>query len=197
MLYALIRDGAIAEVRIYAAEPEGAVIGAHPTKPYLLPIEDTRPEVDPVTEVEEGPAITILEDKVTRVWTVRAKNSDELAAMRQAAVARIAAEFRRRWTAPITYLDEEWDADEEAVMNVQGVVTAYLLGDTEGFPRPWTPRGTLTPVLLSWNDLKGLGIAMKQRKDALFFVKKQKQAAVAALTDAQAIHDYDVTTGWE
>jgi hypothetical protein len=43
-----------------------------------LPVEVTNPSYDPAIQVSEGPVITVLSDKVTRVWTVRAKTAAEL-----------------------------------------------------------------------------------------------------------------------
>jgi len=43
-----------------------------------LPVEVTDPAYDSETHVREGPTITILVDKVTRVWTVRAKTAAEI-----------------------------------------------------------------------------------------------------------------------
>lgn len=49
-----------------------------------LPVEVTNPSFDPTTQVSEGPVITVLADKVTRVWTVRAKTAAELDADKDA-----------------------------------------------------------------------------------------------------------------
>src|SRR5262245_56410174 len=97
MQYAKILAGELVEILdLPGGAPEGSVIGEHPTKPYLLPLEDNRPEFDAVAEVEEGPEVTILSDKVTRVWTSRAKNSDELDTLRTAAGNRVEREFQAR-----------------------------------------------------------------------------------------------------
>lgn len=198
MRYAKILAGELVEILdIPGGAPDGSVVGEHPTKPYLLPLEDTRPEVDTVAEVEEGPTVTILADKVTRVWTARPKSSDELDAMRAAAKNRVEREFQARAKATIAYLDETWHADDEAVQNIMGVVLMIAAGVPVPNPRPWTPVGSLTPVDLSHAGIVGLGAAIAARKDALFVVKKQKQAAIAGLTDAHEIADYDASTGWD
>lgn len=51
------------------------------TKPgwRWLPVEVTNPSFNSATQVKEGPVVTVLADKVTRVWTVRAKTAQELA----------------------------------------------------------------------------------------------------------------------
>lgn len=43
-----------------------------------LPVEVTSPPYDAATQVSAGPVVSVLADKVTRVWTVRAKTAQEL-----------------------------------------------------------------------------------------------------------------------
>lgn len=198
MRYARIHAGEIVEILdIPGGAPAGSVVGAHSTKPYLLPVEETRPEVDPVAEIEEGPTVTIGKDKVVRVWTVRAKNSGEIDALRVAAKRRVEREFQARAKAPVAYLNETWHADDEAVQNIMGVVLLIATGAPVPNPRPWTPQGSLVPVDLTHAQIIGLGATIAARKDALFVIKKQKQAAIAALTDAHEIADYDAASGWD
>jgi hypothetical protein len=52
-----------------------------------LPVEVTNPSYDPTTQVKEGPTVTVLADKVTRVWTVRDKTADELDADKDAVIS--------------------------------------------------------------------------------------------------------------
>lgn len=198
MRYARIHAGAVVEIiDIAGVAPAGSVIGEHATKPYLLPVEDTLPEFDAVSEVREGPVVTVGKDKVTRVWTVRAKYSGELAALRAAAKFRVEREFQARAKASVAYLDATWHADDEAVQNIMGVVLLIATGAPVPNPRPWTPQGSLTPVDLTHAQIIGLGATIAARKDALFIIKKQKQAAIAALTDAHEIADYDAAAGWD
>lgn len=197
MRYARIQAGEIVEiVDLPGGAPAGSVVGAHASKPYLLPIEDTRPPVDAVAEVEEGPVVTILADKVTRVWTVRAKTSGELDALRAAARRRVESEFAARIAAPIDLLGHTWHADAEAVRRLMGV-KLLTLGLDQQATRSWTPWGSLTGVTVSYAQLEAIGAAIAAREDALFVKKKAKQAAIAALTDAHEIADYDAAAGWE
>jgi hypothetical protein len=53
-----------------------------------LPVATTNPAVNQSTEVREGPVLTVLEDQVTQVWTVRAKTAQELDADKEAALDR-------------------------------------------------------------------------------------------------------------
>lgn len=50
------------------------------TKPgwKWLPVEVTDPSFNDNTQIRTGPVVTVLIDKVTRVWTVRDKTSQEL-----------------------------------------------------------------------------------------------------------------------
>ena len=49
-----------------------------------LPMEITNPDVtDHATHVKEGPVTTVEADKVTKVWTVRAKTEQELDAYKE------------------------------------------------------------------------------------------------------------------
>jgi hypothetical protein len=64
-------------------------------------------------------------------------------------------------------------------------------------PRPWTPMNADAPISISRAELAGLGIAIATRKDALFTVKKMKQAALAMLTDPAAINTVNPLAGWE
>ena len=196
MRYARIQAGEIvAIVDLPGGAPAGSVVGAHASKPYLLPIEDTRPALDAVAEVEEGPVVTIGADKVTRVWTVRPKNDGELDALRNAARRRVESEFAARIAAPIDLLGHTWHADAEAVRRLMGV-KLLTLGLDQQATRSWTPWGSLTGVTVSYAQLEAIGAAIAAREDALFVKKKAKQAAIAALTDAHEIADYDAATGW-
>ncbi len=49
------------------------------------PVETTDPPFDPATEIREGPVLTIFADRVTEVFTVRAKTQAELDADQRAA----------------------------------------------------------------------------------------------------------------
>jgi hypothetical protein len=73
-LVAVVDDeGAVAEVRDLGPE----LIGVSDN---VLPCTDTKPACDAATEVLEGPVVTVEDDAVTRVWSVRKKTAEELAA---------------------------------------------------------------------------------------------------------------------
>jgi hypothetical protein len=73
--YAIVDDGQIVGFKQLDTPPE--VLKG---KPYrkVLPVEVTDPAVDGATQIKEGPVVTVLADKVTRVWSVRSKTAQEL-----------------------------------------------------------------------------------------------------------------------
>lgn len=125
---------------------------------------------------------------------------DPLAGLIAEKSAAIQVEFNRRATENIAYtVDGQeliWDADATAIENISGVVLLIASGVPIPNPRSWTPVGSFTPVDITHAELIGLGAAIAARKDALFVVKKAKQAEVAALGDANAVAAYDVMADW-
>ncbi len=84
--YAIVDNGTIVDFRGFDTAPV-ALVG----KPYrsFLPVEVTNPPYDPATQVKTGPVVTVLVDKVTRVWTVRDKTAAELDAEKDAAISNV------------------------------------------------------------------------------------------------------------
>ena len=72
--YALVVEGSILEWRDFAdTPPDLARKGV-----AWLPVEITDPPFDPATQVRSGPVTTVEADRVSRVWTVRAKTAAEI-----------------------------------------------------------------------------------------------------------------------
>lgn len=195
--YAKVLNGEILEYR--ADAPIGNQSQLAEGKPRWLPVEVTDPAFDPVTQVRTGPVLTVLSTKVKEVYTVRSKTAGERNGMIDAKDAEIEAAFVARCDAPIdvdvggeTYT---WHADAAARENIMGVVLMIAVGLPIPDPRPWTPKDG-EPVMLAHSDFVGIGAAIAARKDALYLIKKAKQAEVAELNDAAAIADYDVEAGW-
>lgn len=192
-IWLLVKDGVILGQRNEAPVGDQSTLPAH--KPRYLPRVDIRPDFDPVLEVLEGPEVTFPGDSVVYTWTARAKNADEIVELIKQKRAEIADEFDRRWTAPIElavagvpYL---WDADNESITNIMGVVlSAQVIGVPANQARTWTPSGSDTPVELTIGDVAALGVAIARRKDALFAIKKSRQAAVANMTEPHQITTY-------
>lgn len=202
--HALVQNGEIIGYRDYA--PVGDQSKLAPGKPRQLPVVEVNAEYDPASQVREGPAVTIQAKKVVLTYTVRNKNDAELDAMRAEKFAEIEAAFQSRVQAPISFdVGGEiytFHADQEAITNISGVLQAYTEAERIGLdpplpdPRRWTPKGSTSPITISRAQLALLGLAIAQRKDALFVIKKQKQAAVNAMTSGTEIEAYDTSEAW-
>lgn len=82
LLYALIRDGAVAEFRRLAEPP--AAVKLVDGLPMLRPVVDEKPETfDGKTEAMEGPAYIVEDARVVRRWTKRALTAEELDARKE------------------------------------------------------------------------------------------------------------------
>lgn len=203
MIYALVKDGEILEFRADAPNVDQSTLAEG--KPRLLPVEVIAEEYDPVSEVLEGPTYEVEASRVVERFTARAKNSDEIAAMKVRKDAAIEAEFHRLYNLPIAFAVGEaaytFHADEQARENITGVLMAYReaadLGLSLPDSRPWTPMNEGAPISITRAQLAALGIAIAARKDALFTIKKMKQAALAAMTDPAVINAVDPLAGWE
>lgn len=201
MRHALVHNGEIIEFRNYAPNVDQSKLAAG--KPRLLPVETIREEFNPATQVQSGPTYEIGTKKVIERFSVHPKNDSEIAAMKADKDAAIEAEFLRRYCEPITFevggQNYLFHADTEARENIQGTLNMYNEADRLGEPLPdprlWKPKGEM-PVSITRDEIAQLGIAIGQRKDALFTIKVQKQLAIAGLADPAAIDDYDPTEGW-
>lgn len=81
--YALV--GPLDEIKEYRSDVDPSA----GTKPgwRWLPVVVTDPSVNPATQIKEGPTVTVELEQVTRVFTVRAKTTQELDADKDAAVS--------------------------------------------------------------------------------------------------------------
>lgn len=197
--YARVKDGEILEYQ-EISYPIQNQFTLHPNKPRLLPVIEDRPEYDPSSEALDGPDTVISATQVIKRWTKRAKTQDEIDAMIASVDARIEREFERRWTAPIAHtvngVEYTWHADRDAVTNIMGVMlSAQAAGIGLDAARTWTPVGFDVGVQVTFADVIALGLAIAQRKDALFAIKKAKQAQLKTMSPAE-IAACDVTGGW-
>lgn len=199
MKHALVKDGAIIEFRNYAPNADQSELAEG--KPRMLPVEIAAAEFDPVSQVVEGPVYEVEETRVVERYTARAKNSDEVAEMKSAKHEETEAEFARLYCEPIAFtvdgVEYQFHADAEARENISGIVLLIAIGAPIPNPRPWTPLGSMTPVDITHAELAGLGGAIAARKDALFTIKKAKQAALAELTEPVDVDAVDPLAGWE
>jgi hypothetical protein len=194
-MHALVRDGAVIERRSFTPAGDQTTLPAH--KARWLPVEVVSPELDPVSEMLEGPVVTIEATRVVETYSARPKNGDEIAAMIAAKDAEVEAEFDARHSAPIAFevggVSYDWHADAKAVENIMGLGILAVGGIAQN-PRDWTPVNASTPVA-NVNVLI-LGATIAARRDALFVIKKAKQAAVAAMTDPAEIAAFDPAADW-
>lgn len=178
--YAIIREG---EIQRFADEHdvEALPVGldaAYPERPYLLPIELTDPAYDPIIEVKEGPVDTLLSDRVTRVFTVRAKNVDEVGAMKADKISAIHALGDLKLETEVTLREQV-----HALTDIVQVL--YTHADMSG----WTgPELTLVA-------------AANTKLDRIQYIRNYEEvkiAEVTALADDPAIIDaYNIQAGWE
>lgn len=204
MLYARVKDGEVLEYQDFSgAISNQSSLAAN--KPKLLPVEVEGENYDAVTQSRSETYEVVIEStRVIHRYTVAAKNEDQIADMIQRKNVLIDREFQRLWQIPITFnvsdVEYQWDADDDAVTNVMGVLMAYQVAEAGGSPLPdprtWVPHGAMEAVTISHAEIAGLGLSIAARKDFLFYKKKAKQAAVLALTDPTEIDQYDITNGW-
>lgn len=193
--FAKVLNGEVLEYRSEA--PEGNQSHLAPGKPRWLPVEVTDVEADPVSQVRAGPVVTVLATKVKHVFSSRAKNADEIAAMIAEKDEALEAEFTRLTNEPISFAGHLWHADAGARENIMGIVLLIATGAPVPDPRPFTPHDQDEPVNLTHAQFVGLGAAIAARKDALFVIKKLRQAALAAMAAPLAIDAVDPTDGWD
>lgn len=196
--WALVKDGVIIEYRDYPPANDQSSLA--PGKPRMLPVVEDRPEYDQASEALDGPTVIVGATQVTKRWTKRAKTQSEIDAMVASVDARLEKEFERRWTAPIAHaingVDYMWHADRDAVTNIMGVMlSAQAAGIGTGTARTWTPIGSNVGVQVTIADVIALGLAIAQRKDALFATKKLRQAALKTMSPSDLVV-YDVSAGW-
>lgn len=203
MTWARVKDGEL--LGFVSEEPNVDQSLLAPGKPRILPVETESDPFDPVTQVQEGPTYEFEEGRVVERFTSRAKNETEIAAMVAAKDAEIEAEFNRLYNLPIVHTvsgqEYTFHANAPARENITGVLQMYYEADRLGSalpdPRPWTPMGVTLPVQISRAELALLGMAIGQRKDALYTIKKTKQALLAMMSDPAEIDAVDPFTGWD
>lgn len=196
--WALVKDGVIIEYRDYPPANDQSSLA--PGKPRMLPVVEERAEYDLASEALDGPDIVISDTQVTKRWTKRAKTQAEIDDIIDVIDIKIEREFERRWTAPIAHtingVDYIWHADRDAVTNIMGVMlSAQAAGIGTGTARTWTPIGSNVGVQVTIADVIALGLAIAQRKDALFATKKLRQAALKTMSPSDLVV-YDVSAGW-
>jgi hypothetical protein len=91
----------------------------------------------------------------------------------------------------------EFGTDAKSRENILAVISAISAGIPVPNPRPWTPKGSILPVMCSHDDLKAIGAALLTKTDALYQKYFTHKAAIAVLTTAADVMAYNVNTGWD
>ncbi len=88
--------------------------------------------------------------------------------------------------------------DRETIENINSINTMIARGLSVSNPRPYTPKGQLTPVNLTHADFGLIGEAMAMKKDILMSEYLTHKATVKSFGQAkfQDMIDYDIYSGW-
>ena len=84
--FAVIRNNAFVETRVYAVKPAADKIKHENGVPQLRDYTEVKPSFDPSTEILEGPTYDITDELVTATWTKRNLTAQEIASVKDAAV---------------------------------------------------------------------------------------------------------------
>lgn len=174
MLYALVSPaGEILGHRTFDEIPEGLDVAPH--KPRYLPVTGQEPPThDALTQVLEGPEVTVSADEVTWTWSVRAKDAQEVAALREARIAQVKAQAAGR----ILALYPEW---RQRNMTARAVVLLRIAKD-----RAWTQAEAEESAQLesAWAAVD----AIRTRSNEIEATIPAEVAAIAA---------FDAGHGWD
>lgn len=174
-LYAVVKAGEITGYRSTAPNVDQSTLAEG--KPRILPVEVENEEFDPITEVRTGPEMIVESIRVRKVYTVRDKSEDEIAAMKAAKVSAIKAEAQKRILAIMpAYQQTNWLAKGMEMSMVHGPDPASW---------PVEQQQAANVVLTKWAQIE----AIRARSNEV-------EADVLALTDPADVHAFD-TEGWE
>lgn len=173
--WALVHGGTIIEYRNYAPVDDQSLLAAG--KPRMLPVVEENAEYDPVSQVRDGPDIIIEAAQVIRRFTVRAKNADEIAAMRAARIAQVKAIAGDK----ITAIMPEY-AQRNAL--ARGLALVTTLGQS---PAEWPSdaQAEYSQIMSYWATIKDI----RSKSDG-------KESEILALQYPIDIASYDVIAGW-
>lgn len=174
-----VLNGQIVSIRADTAFVGGVPPVLHPNKGVWLPRVVENESFDPVTQVREGPEIIIEEDQVREVYTVRDKDSSEIAAMKTALVRAIRREEVRRVQAAM-------DGGKFFAMVTLGFMGMIASGSLDR--AAWNAQ-----VRNSFNPLYDIA---RTTLIAIHSAAVTKEAEASALTTAAEIAAYDINAGW-
>lgn len=86
-----------------------------------------------------------------------------------------------------------YGTDRTSRDNIQGVLLGIQFGVTPS-PRPWTPKGEVSPISLSHADLIAVGAAMMGHVDTEVQTYLAHKFAISELTSLADVANYDVAS---
>lgn len=171
----------------------------HRGKPRWLPVETVGASFDPVSQVQSGPTMQVEALRVVRLFVVRAKNSDEIEAMREAKKLLIEAEYlRRRYeiTGLVTVdgVEREWHFDQAGVNEVGHVLQLMsegIIPEEQDFKPVGIP---MVPV--TRDGYKALALAFAIRARVVFGHMQYVKEVLRAIESPADIHAFNPLAGW-
>lgn len=158
---------------------------------YYIDYQTSRVVNGEVVTIPKKPEEWFIWDNATEGWidpsplaVLKKKKSDEITQMRE-----------RRNLSPISYQNVIFDADEEAQRNVSAWMTNIAAGQNPPTGFVWRAYdNTNHPADAEF--VVGLGNAITLRGTRLYQRSWIKKAEIEALTTAEEVKAYDITTGW-
>jgi hypothetical protein len=177
-LYGKVLNNVIVEYQEFATMDNQA--GLPPNKPKWWPVVEVNAAYDPVTQVRSGPidAIDTPNARITRTYTVRGKNVDEINSMREGKINGVHSEATKR------LVPTSGAAMSQQIMALTRLMqTIYKYTDRSA----WSTQD---------KNIVQQAINRLQMVVANRVVEDTKVAELQALTDPAAINNYNPTTGW-
>lgn len=177
MTVALIQNSVVIEYR----EDEALNVDQSqlaPGKPKLVPVVEQNADFDPVSQMREGPAVTVEATRVVWQWTVRAKTENEVNAMRQNKIDQVHDQATFRLT------PKQGAAGSQQLQALTALVQLlYKYTDRTSWSTP--DKTQVTNMIKRVQDAQSMRV-----------VEDDKVSQLQALTDPTAIDAYDPSAGW-
>ena len=146
-----------------------------------------------------GPALEWLDDEQSEPTPAEIAVA-RLDVTRRARIGEAWAEAERRCEAGSVTVTTSagmhaYGTDRATQDNIMRALAGVLAGLTPD-PRPWTPKGGSSAVMLTHADIKLVAGAIGAAYDAHVQAYLGHKAAILELADAGAIAAYDLSSGW-
>ena len=173
--YAVVTNGAVVEYRSTAPNVDQSLLA--PGKPRILPVVEVNADYDSISQVREGPVITVEGDRVVYTYNVRAKNADEITAMRNRKLVGVRAIAEQK----IFAIMPDFAQRNALALGLQLVTT---LGQ---FPSGWPEedQAKYSAISDAWGRIKSIRN-----------ISNTKEAEIVSLTSPSEIDAYDINAGW-